>query len=152
MTTPTTGWQSEVIRQLESHLRTCIVEATISGDWRITTRSLVRNLPYINVGFKPEFWIDVYDRNIGSLEGYGTLSDYPFNLHIFHSNCMIDGEEKGKYAQDVASRVITCLTQSPAPIGADIYDLTVRESEPLAGAHRISRVIIEGRIQIKRIG
>jgi len=152
MTTSTTGWQSEVIRQLETQLRTCVIEATVSGDWPLTTRSQVRNLPFISVKFGPEFWNDVYDCNIGSLEGSGTLADYPFSLHIFHSNCKIDGEEKGKYAQDIASRIITCLTQSPAPIGADIYDLTARESEPSAGAHRISRCIIEGRIQIKRIG
>jgi len=112
---------------------------------------LARNLPLLSVRVGPELWTDVYDRRIGYDSLFGTLGSHAFSIHIFHSNCYEADEEKGKYAQNVASRVIDCLTQSPSPIGSDIYDITSRESEPSRGGHRISRIIIEGRIHIKRI-
>lgn len=144
------GWFSEIKEEFKGHLRSCIVEATVTGDWRVDTHTFARNLPFLSVRIGPELWTNVYDRNIGSV-GYGALADYAFSIHCFHSNCYEDGEEKGKYAQDLASRIIDCLTTQESPVGADIHDITARESEPSRGAHRISRVIIEGRIHVKRI-
>lgn len=146
------GWFSEIKEDLKGHLESCITEASVSGNWRENIREFSRNMPFISVRLGPETWDDVYDRRVVELCGnFGTLADYAFSLHIFHSNCTTAGEEKGKYAQDLASRIITCFTQCPAPVGADIYDIRARESEPTRGGHRISRVIITGRITIKRI-
>jgi len=76
---------------------------------------------------------------------------YRFSLFIFHSNCMEDGYDKAHYAYHIADRIKTKLFPNPSPIGWDMEMLSCNEVEPTAGAHRISRVIIEGQINIQRI-
>ena len=136
---------------LKAAIQVAIPEGEVSGDWRETIGDMVRNLPFINVRIAPERIEDqVYDRNIGGgIEG--STADYFFTLHIFHSNCNESGYDKSKYAQDVATRIEDYLTQEPSPVGFDIDSITTRESEPVGGAHRISRVIIEGQLHILRI-
>lgn len=146
------GKFNQTKHQLIDYLKTTIPEATVEGSWRDDTL-WVRNLPYINVLFSPESTWNVYDRNIG--ESFdGCLADYRFTLHIFHSNCYESGEEKGKYAQNIATRILDSLlplNTTPASNWWDVSDLTMRESEPYSGTQKISRVIVEGIIQVKRI-
>lgn len=125
----------------------------VTGNWRSDIKNMVRKLPFISVRVSPVNLWDVYDRAVPSATdgGPGSLADYHVSIHVFHSNCNEDGEERGKYAQDVASRIIDYFTVQPPPVGFDTPQLAARESEPARGANRISRVIIEGTIQIKRI-
>ena len=143
------GKFNETKKSLISAVSTAIPEATVEGNWRQLEQHIARNLPFITVRMK-DVLSDVYDRNIGEASA-GSIAHYPFSLFIFHSNCMESGEEKGKYAQDVADRIKSYLVAQPSPIGFDIDEFNSRESEPERGGHRISRVIVEGSIHIKRI-
>lgn len=151
-----TGKFNQTKEDFKTEIRTAIPEGTVTGNWRIDIHDLVRNLPYISVRISPEILWDVYDRNIGG-EVYGSINDLHFSVHVFHSNCLSEPTcEKGKHAQDVGMRIIDRLLGTGAPlsltpVGFDIDDLRMRESEPSRGAHRISRCIIEGTIHIKRI-
>lgn len=144
-----TGKFNETKKALIAQIQSAIPEATVEGNWREGIGDIVRNLPFITVRLK-DVLADVYDRNIGETSD-GCIAHYPFSLFIFHSNCLESGEEKGKYAQDVADRVMSGLAPQPSSIGYDIGEMSARESEPERGAHRISRVIVEGSIHIKRI-
>jgi len=144
-----TGRFNETKHDIKTAIRTAIPEGRVTGNWRVDIHEIVRNLPYISVRFSPEIIWDVYDRNVGG-EVSGSISDYHMSVHVFHSNCYCEPTcEKGKYAQDVGMRIIDHLLTMP--VGWDIDDLRMRESEPSRGTHRISRVIIEGTIHIKRI-
>lgn len=143
------GKFNETKKALIDTIQICVPEATVEGNWRQSIQHIVRDLPFVTVRMK-DVLSDVYDRNIGESSD-GSIAHYPFSLFIFHSNCMEDGEEKGKYAQDIADRIISCLAPQPSAVGFDIEGLTARESEPEGGGHRISRVIVEGQINIKRI-
>jgi len=146
---PLVGKFNETKKALITQVEAAIPEATVEGNWREGIGEIVRNLPFITVRMK-DVLADVYDRNIGESSD-GCIAHYPFSLFIFHSNCLESGEEKGKYAQDVADRVMSSLAAQPSSIGYDIGEMSARESEPEGGHHRISRVIVEGSIHIKRI-
>ena len=136
--------------ELKTELRTAIPEGYVTGNWRADNHLLATNLHFISVRISPEVLWDVYERNVGG-EVAGSIADHHFSIHVFHSNCE-SGEptcERGVYAQDVARRIMDHLLT--VPVGFDIADLRKRESEPTRGGHRISRVIIEGTIHIKRI-
>jgi len=152
----TCGKFNETKNCIKKAIESAIPEATsdywrpgmVSGNWRDSIKDIVRNLPYINVRISPVSLWDVYDRRVPDT---GSIADHHISIHVFHSNCKEDGQEKGKYAQDVASRIMDYFTVQPPPVGFDTSELRARESEPSGGAHRISRVIIDGTIQIKRI-
>lgn len=178
MSTPTAGRFNATKTQLIQAIRTAIPEANpvcttvasagdfgeVSGNWREDIKKLARRLPFISVRISPGNIWDVYDRDIGEANPLqrGSLVNYRFSIHVFHSNCNCDsysgtpadyryGCEKGMFAQGVADRIVDYLIPQPSPVGFDIDTVSIRESEPSRGAHRVSRVIIEGRIQIKRI-
>lgn len=144
------GKFNETKKALIAEVEAAIPEATVEGNWREGIGEIVRHLPFITVRMK-DVLADVYDRNIGDTSGDGCIAHYPFSLFIFHSNCLESGEEKGKYAQDVADRIMSYIAPQPSSIGYDIGEMSMRESEPERGAHRISRVIVEGSIHVKRI-
>ena len=144
-----TGKFNETKKDLIAKIRLAVPEATVEGNWREGIGEIVRHLPFVTVRMK-DVLADVYDRNIGESSD-GSIAHYPFSLFIFHSNCLTSGEEKGKYAQDVADRIMSYLAYQPSRIGYDIGEMNARESEPEGGYHRISRVIVEGSIHIKRI-
>jgi hypothetical protein len=137
-------------KQLIAAIKTAVPEAWVSGNWRDNIIEMIRNLPFVYVRIFPARFTDVYERNIGGGTS-GSLANYHFILHIFHSNCYESGEEKGKYSQDLTDRIIDYLIVQPSPVGADIGNMDCRESEPTHGNHKISRVIVEGDILIKRI-
>ena len=151
-----TGKFNQTKESLKTQIRLAVPEGRVTGNWRVDIHEIVRNLPYISVRFSPEILWDVYDRNVGG-EVSGSISDYHMSIHVFHSNCCCEPTcEKGKYAQDVGRRIEDYLLGVGAPLGLppvgwDIDDLRMRESEPTRGGHRISRCIIEGTIHIKRI-
>jgi len=175
MSTPTTGRFNATKNALITAIRTAIPEANpvcttiwgmgeVSGNWRVDIKKLASRLPFISVRISPGRIWDVYDRDVGeaSPDERGSIVNYRFSIHVFHSNCNCGsysadptdyryGCEKGMFAQGVADRIIDYLIPQPSQVGFDIFDVTARESEPSRGSHRVSRVIIEGTIHIKRI-
>jgi len=157
-----TGWISEVKKAIKDEIEIAIPEAFVSRDWRdeiMHMRVIEGNLPFIAFRVSPVNLWDVYDRNLGETSD-GSIADYHIQIHVFHSNCaedcvdsiILDSScEKAKHAQHVADRVVSRFLKNPDNVGFDVDTLSTRESEPRGGAHRISRVIIEGRIQVKRI-
>lgn len=132
-------------------IQAAIPEADVSGNWRQDVGELIRNLPYIYLRFFPEHIDDlVYDRNVGG-GCEGSAATYFFSIHIFHSNCNDVNYERGRHAQDVATRLTDYLIVQPPVLGWDIDGVTVRETEPDRGMHRVSRVIVEGQLHITRI-
>ena len=164
-----TGKFNETKNAIRAAIRLAVPEANgvrsatsggfVTCNWRDDIHLLARRLPFISVRISPASLWDVYDRDIGESE-MGSMADYWFTVHVFHSNCdsaSYAGDpshecyecEKGKFAQDVADRITSYLLQNM--IGWDVDNFKTRESEPSRGARRISRVIIEGRLQVKRI-
>ena len=144
---------------LKATVRLAIPEGKVEGNWFNETKDMVRHLPYIYARITPATEWDVYDRNIGSVHK-GSISNFRFQLYIFHSSCCepdANGDctcEEGQYAQDIGDRIINYfLTNDSSPVGYDIDELSMRESETMRGPRtsHICRVIVEGRIQIKRM-
>jgi hypothetical protein len=144
-----TGKFNETKKDFMAKIKLAVPEATVEGNWRQDIGNMVRNLPFVTVRLS-EVLSEVYDRDIGESSS-GSIADYHFSAYVFHSNCNDAGEEKGKHAQDVADRIMSYFEKQPSCIGFDVYDTTARESEPERGASRISRVIVEGQLHIKRI-
>jgi hypothetical protein len=144
-----TGKFNETKKALIEAMELAVPEATISGNWRQTIGHLVENLPFVTVRLQHLPLEDVYDRNIGEASD-GSIATYRFSAHVFHSNCMEDGEEKGKYAQDVADRIESYLIKN-VPVGYDIFGVGVRESGGDSAGSRISRVVVEGSINVLRV-
>jgi len=143
------GQFNETKNALKSQLESIIPEATVTGNWRDVNKliSRTRNLPVISVRFiKERIWSPYDTPDISEME-----ADYHFSLFIFHSNCMESGYDKAHYAYNLADRIKNGLFPNPPVIGWDIEMVSCREIEPAGGAHRISRVVIEGRINIQRI-
>lgn len=147
---------------LKTAVKAAIPEGKVEGNWFNETKDMVRHLPYIYTRITPATEWDVYHRDIGDASRFGSISNFRFQLYIFHSSCCepdVNGDctcEEGQYAQDIGDRIITYLLGSNAnisPVGYDIDELSMRESETLRGPRtsHICRVIVEGRIQIKRI-
>lgn len=163
------GKFNQTKKSLRAAIRLAIPEANgvrsattggfVTGNWREDIYLMPDRLPFISIRFSPVNLWDVYDRDIGE-SSMGSIGDYWMSIHVFHSNCdaaSYAGDpthecyecEKGKFAQDVADRITSYLLQNP--VGWDVDNFKTRESEPSRGARKISRVIIEGRIQVKRI-
>ena len=135
--------------------------ATVFGDWRPAMENIYGpvsglKLPAVTVRISPaRIWQVHYARLIPEA---GDMGVYAFTAHVFHKGCTIEGEEKYKYAQDLADKIMTYLLKqrwealTECSI-ADVYDLQARESEPRKGSksQRICRVIIEGFMLIKRV-
>lgn len=133
----------------------------IFGDWTVAMEKIYGpisglKIPVITVRISPaRIWQTHYARRIPEA---GDMGIYAFTAHVFHKRCTEAGEEKYKYAQNLADRIMTYLlkvkweAEVDCPI-CDIYDMQARESEPSRGpkAQRICRVIIEGFMLIKRI-
>ena len=144
---------------LKDAVKLAIPEGTVEGNWFNETRDMVRHLPYIYTRISPATEWDVYSRDIGDAAHMGSMSNFRFQLYIFQSSCCepdAQGNctcEEGEYAQDIGDRIITYFMVNDAPVGWDIDELSMRESETLRGPRttHICRVIVEGRIQIKRI-
>ena len=135
---------------LKSVIRLAVPEAEVSGTWKPTIGEMIRHLPYINVRMTENIIDSVYDRNIGG-EVEGSEATYFFTLHVFHSNCNEEDQERCKHAQNVATRIQDYLNNEPSPVGFDIDSMNIRESEPDPNMGRVSRVIIEGQLHILRI-
>lgn len=135
--------------------------AHVFGNWREEIYDVYgpktgNKLPAITVRISPMRVVTAtYGRLIPEAGDMGVCS---FSAHCFASACTSVGEERYKYAQELADRIMKHLskqnwndaTNINYPI-ADVYDLQARESEPERGSKKqICRVIIEGSVLVKR--
>lgn len=137
------------------------LEDKVFGDWRPAMEKIYGpvsglKLPAVTVRISPARILQVhYARRIPEA---GDMGIYAFTAHVFHKGCTEAGEEKYKYAQNLADRIMTYLLKRKwedevdCPI-CDVYDMQARESEPKRGSksQRICRVIIEGFMLVKRV-
>lgn len=134
----------------------------VSGDWdfhkRLVGRSgVIQNLPYVTVRLNTNVLGDVYGRDIGggASPERGNTATISWSAHVLHSACRLTGFDRHRNAQDLADKIIDHLVQEAGnqfvTYGiSDIYDVTARESTPADMGKKITRVIIEGKIDCVR--
>lgn len=141
---------------IKSHLLSLIEKADPSlhvyPDWKISI-TRIRNFPIATVRITGGMIGDeTYNRSIDDSH-QGSIASYNFSIHIFASNCKVNGEPKAKYAHELADKIITQLKTNRKDNSTGIFDISdirARESEPSQGVFNISRVIVEGLIWAKR--
>lgn len=137
-----------------------------SGDWdfhaRIVGKSgVLQNLPYVTVRLNTNVLGDVYGRDIGGgpsgSEARGNIITISWSAHVLHSACVVSGIDRHRNAQDLADKIIDHLVQQVfnepdfATYGiSDIYDMNARESQPREMGKKVSRIIIEGKMDCVR--
>lgn len=109
------------------------------------------NFPVVTLRIMPSAARElVYGRKTKSNET-GVFIIVSFTAHVF-AMVKTTGNAKAKDAMDLADKIETILLQSTdSATGIQyIYDITKRESEPDRGAKRVSRIIMTGRILVKK--
>lgn len=133
----------------------------VYGDWTEAMEKIYGpisglKVPAVTVRLAPAMiWQAHYARRIPEA---GDMGIYSFTAHVFHKGCTDAGEEKYKYTQDLADKIMHHLltrkweAEESCPI-ADIYDIQARESEPKQGSksQKLCRIIIEGYMLVKRV-
>jgi len=152
------GHFNDTKTSLKNAVKSAIPEGTVECNWFIDMKNMVRHLPYIYVRIMPINEWDVYTRDIGDATHDGSISDYHFQLHLFHSSCCepdVNNDctcEEHKYVQDIADRIKTYFLKY-TPVGYDTDQFSTRETETIRGPRttHICRVIIDGRVQVRRL-
>jgi len=136
----------------------------LSGEWdfhpRLVGRSgILQNLPYVTVRINTDILGDeIYGRDIGGgpsgSEQRGNITTVTWSAHVLHSACMISGIDRHRNAQDLADKIMDYLVQqagSQETWGiSDIYEMNARESTPRDMPKKVSRIVIEGRMDCVR--
>jgi len=136
----------------------------ISGEWdfhrRLVGKSgIIQNLPYVTVRLNTDILGDVYGRDIGGgisgSEERGNIITVTWSAHVLHSACRISGFDRHRNAQVLADEIIDYLVKEAGnqftTYGiSDIYEVNARESEPRDMPKKITRVIIEGKMDCVR--
>ena len=90
----------------------------------------------------------------GPAETTGSVAEFMFTAHIHTSACKVGDEDRGKYAQDLADKIIDHLLDVAPDQSAygieDIYGMSYRESDVGGQPWRLCRVILSGRKDCKR--
>jgi len=114
--------------------------------WKLTESKF----PVVTLRMMPSASKDfVYGRQVGGETGIHII--YSFTAHVF-AMVKATGNAKARDALDLADKIETyLLKQSDSITGIEhIFDISKRESEPDRGARRVSRVIMTGRILVKK--
>jgi len=124
----------------------------VFADFDIET-SVIRNLPIVTVRINELVWDLTYGRKIAG-GATGNIAVYSFSAHVFATNTVTTNEPRAKDVSILANKIIDQLEKRHNQLGAygifDIFDLSARESEPSDGAGKVSRIIIEGKIEVLR--
>jgi len=136
----------------------------VSGNWDFHPRivgssGVLRNRPYVTVRLNTDVLGDVYGRDIGGgpygSEARGNVITISWSAHVLHSACVISGIDRHRNAQDLADKIIDHLVKEAGnqftTYGiSDIYDIHGRESTPADMGKKVSRIIIEGKMDCVR--
>jgi len=154
------GTINEVKKRLENLIVLAEPTANVFGDWQLALEQIYGpvsglKLPLVTVRISPyEPQEMTYARRIPES---GSMVRLNFTAHCFAEACELEGEEKYKYAHDLADKILSYLSRqvweiiphSSYPI-VDVYNLSAWESEPTKGSRKICRMIVEGTILAKR--
>jgi hypothetical protein len=133
----------------------------VSGNYNFTTNQL-KVLPLVSVKTSEDINDEVFDRILEgeNLEGTGVISEgstetISFTAHVHTSACTIAGEDRGRWAQELADQIVNYLHLHRYDIAnsttygiEDIFNLSARESD--IGGFDIARIVVAGRILCKR--
>jgi len=125
----------------------------VKGDWKRELKD-IRTPPLVTVRCNPVDIIpSTYCRRLES-PATGDIAVFAWTAHVHTSACTIDGEQRGRYVQELADKIIDYLTvQAPNQEAYgifDIFDISQRESDVAKQPYKFCRVIISGRIHAKR--
>ena len=151
-----------LIRESEPALGATEALTHVFGDWRLGIDKVYSPItgpktPIVTVKLSPSRVMNQFYGRMWTGTTYGDVGLYAFTAHCFASACTASGQERNKYAQDLADNIMRYLTtrnwnQDPDDdycIG-DVSDLTARESQPKKLGDNICRVIVEGTIMVRR--
>lgn len=133
----------------------------VSGNYNFNVDSL-RVLPLVSVKTSEDINDEIFDRILEgeNLEGTGTIEEgsteiVSFTAHIHTSACTIAGEDRGRWAHELADQIVNYLhlhrydTANSTTYGIeDIFDISARESD--INAYNVARIIVAGRMLCKR--
>ena len=125
---------------------------TVTPDWIVETH-YARSLPWVTVYVDPMSLFDMtYGRKTPEDGRFGNVS---FTAYIWASACKISGEARNRYAHQHADDIIDYMESRRKLEGVygiyDIINVSARESEPVGMPKNLSRMIVEGILEIKRM-
>jgi len=122
---------------------------TVLQDWNFNIYEATFPLVTIRMGASPIKDIH-YGRHLPSGK-LGRYTLYYFTAHVFAQHA--EGQIQSKTAHELADKIFKYLITHNKDVGSgivDIFNLSMRESEPARASQRISRVIIDGFILAER--
>jgi hypothetical protein len=145
-----------LIKSADPSLTDIVISGTTTShvipEWKQSIAE-IRVFPHITVRIPN---LDTDDVFLGRVRTSGSENEssevqMEFTAHVLCSNCTVSGEAKGKYALELADKIISYLKKNKSDSATGIYDITnlkARESD--VGPFNMSRVIVEGIIWCKR--
>jgi hypothetical protein len=132
----------------------------VRPDWKTAVEYLENNYPIVTLRLGSETVTElIYGRQISSTER-GHYVTYSFSAHVWAEKSYqlfeAGADEtvaQAKPASDLADKIIDTLEKynGDATSGICYFDkVTARESEPERGPQRLTRIIIEGFVMVKR--
>ncbi len=146
----------DLIVEADISLQPNIERLHVHGDWKRPIPRVYKYPPTVSVRISPiNVNEDVYARIFeGPSEVTGSTAEFMFTAHIFTSACTDLDEDRGKYVQDLADKIIDhLLAEAPNQTAfgiEDIYGMSYRESDVGRQPYRLCRVILSGRLDCKR--
>jgi hypothetical protein len=132
----------------------------VGGDWKILTTYLETNYPVVTLRVGT---VDVTERIYGRTMDKNTRGHYvtySFSAHVWAEkpyNLFDEGADEhqtqARYASEIADAIMDALEKYNGDETSGIcwFDrVTARESEPERGPQRLTRIIIEGLVLVKR--
>lgn len=132
----------------------------VRGDWKIMTKYVEDNYPIVTLRVGNE---DVTERVYGrqlSTTMRGHYVTYAFSAHVWGEKSyqmfdedMDDTMSQAQPASDLADNIIDTLEKYVGDTTSGIchfHKITARESEPERGPQRLTRIIIEGFVLVRR--
>lgn len=161
------GWHSSVTSKMLSIIAsasTCLLPQKIHvlPNWKTGDQYLAENYPVVTLRVGTKSMNEtVYGRKISSTE-FGHYVTYSFSAHVWALKTWqlfedTDEEDEtvpqANNASDLADLIIDVLEKynGDSTSGICFFEkITVRESEPERGPQRLTRMIIEGLVVVKR--
>lgn len=157
---PSKGGINEIKTQLMDYIEEADSTITCFGNWfealdNIYGPKTGLKVPIVYVRISPVTIRHMtYSRSVPES---GSMQTFEFTAHVFDKVCKEAGQEKYKYAHDIADKIMDYLEKINWNSGAyadsaivDVQEMQARESEPKRGAKRLCRMIIEGTLFAKR--
>jgi hypothetical protein len=132
----------------------------VRGDWKTGNQYLATNYPVVTFRLGAENVTErIYGRQISSSKR-GHYVAYSFSAHVWSEKSyqlfeegVDDNQSQAQPASDLADKIIDVFEKYNGDANSGICyfeKITARESEPERGPQRLTRIIIEGFVIVKR--